>query len=204
MLAYTVGVAATIMSGDYNIVGDTIFFTTPPYGKIGPVGLETGSTFNGRAFSRRFDPDKTEDQNVVFDDISPCIYWYCATEFTLKVQNDATTTAAFNDVNKGTDINNNPFVFINNVFQRPRKDFTVDGSTENVLRFLSGTPSAGRISKVAITTGFADMFLLPHGEAGFSIQVDANGGMEHSTITVEGAGRGYQFPPKVSIASSLG
>ena len=46
--AYTVGVASTIVSGDYNIVGDTIFFTTPPYGKIGPVGLETGSTFNGR------------------------------------------------------------------------------------------------------------------------------------------------------------
>ena len=196
--AYTVGVAATIVTGDYNIVGDTIFFTTPPYGKIGPVGLETGSTFNGRAFSRRFDPDKTEDQNVVFDDISLAFTGIAATEFTLKV-NDATTTAAFNDVNKGTDINNNPFVFINNVFQRPRKDFTVDGSTENVLRFLSGTPSAGRISKVAITTGFG--YVSPVGAAG-SIQVDANGGI--STITVEGAGRGYQFPPKVSIASSLG
>ena len=196
--AYTVGVAATIVTGDYNIVGDTIFFTTPPYGKIGPVGLETGSTFNGRAFSRRFDPDKTEDQNVIFDDISLAFTGIAATEFTLKV-NDATTTAAFNDVNKGTDINNNPFVFINNVFQRPRKDFTVDGSTENVLRFLSGTPSAGRISKVAITTGFG--YVSPVGAAG-SIQVDANGGI--STITVEGAGRGYQFPPKVSIASSLG
>ena len=151
--AYTVGVASTIMSGDYNIIGDTIFFTTPPYGKIGPVGLETGSTFNGRAFSRRFDPDKTEDQNVVFDDISLAFTGIAATEFTLKVQGD-TTTAAYNDVNKGTDINNNPFVFINNVFQRPRQDFTVDGSSANVLRFLTGTPSAGRISKVAITTGF--------------------------------------------------
>ena len=84
-----------------------------------------------------------------------------ATEFTLKVQGD-TTTAAYNDVNKGTDINNNPFVFINNVFQRPRQDFTVDGSSANVLRFLTGTPSAGRISKVAITTGFGYQTPLLH------------------------------------------
>ena len=151
--AYTVGVAATIVIGDYNIVGDTIFFTTPPYGKIGPVGLETGSTFNGRAFSRRFDPTLAKDKNVIFDDISLAFTGIAATEFSLKV-NDAPTQAAFNDVNKGTDINNNPFIFINNVFQRPRKDFTIDGSSENVLRFLSGTPNAGRISKVAITTGF--------------------------------------------------
>ena len=196
--AYTVGVAATLVSGDYNIVGDTIFFTTPPFGKIGPVGLETGSTFNGRAFSRRFDPSKPEDKNVVFDDISLAFTGIAATEFALKV-NDAPTTAVFNDVNKGTDINNNPFIFINNVFQRPRLDFTVDGSSENVLRFLSGTPNAGRISRIGINTGFG--YMVPVGAAG-SIQVDVNGGI--STITVEGSGKGYQFPPQVSIASSIG
>jgi len=196
--AHTIGAGATVLSGDYNIVGDTIFFTTPPYGKQGPVGLETGSTFNGRAFSRRMNPNFPEDKNVVFDDISLSFTGIAATEFTLKV-NDETTTTAFNDVNKGTDISNNPFIFINNVFQRPKKDFTIDGSTENKLKFLSGTPNAGRISRVAITTGFG--YMVPVGAAG-SIQVDANGGI--STITVEGSGAGYQFPPAVSIASSLG
>ena len=188
--AYTVGAASTIMSGDYNIVGDTIFFTTPPYGKIGPVGLETGSTFNGRAFSRRFDPDKTEDQNVVFDDISLAFTGIAATEFTLKVQGD-TTTAVYNDVNKGTDINNNPFVFINNVFQRPRQDFTVDGSSANVLRFLTGTPSAGRISKVAITTGFG--YQTPLAASGIASVGNGISGVTTSISTVAEDGQALTF-----------
>ena len=207
--AYTVGVAATIVSGDYNIVGDTIFFTTPPYGKIGPVGLETGSTFNGRAFSRRFDPDKTEDKNVVFDDISLAFTGIAATEFALKV-NDAPTQAAFNDVNKGTDINNNPFVFINNVFQRPRQDFTVDGSSANVLRFLSGTPSAGRISKVAITTGFgyqtqlaaAGIASVGNGVSGLSTSVDLNT-TDVSALTFSADGTKVLFADKTGNPDAI-
>jgi len=172
--AHDVGVAATIVNGDYNIVGDTIFFTTPPYGKIGPVGLETGSTFNGRFFSRQINSDLPQDRNVVFDDISLAFTGIAATEFTLKV-NDATTTAVYNNVNKSTDINNNPFVFINNVFQRPRRDFDIDGSTANTIRFLTGTPSAGRISKVAITTGFG--YMSPIAAAGIASVGTGMGGI---------------------------
>ena len=172
--AHDVGVVATIVNGDYNIVSDTIFFTTPPYGKIGPVGLETGSTFNGRFFSRQINSDLPQDRNVVFDDISLAFTGIAATEFTLKV-NDATTTTVYNNVNKSTDINNNPFVFINNVFQRPRRDFDIDGSTANTIRFLTGTPSAGRISKVAITTGFG--YMSPIAAAGIASVGTGMGGI---------------------------
>ena len=68
--AHTVGASVTVVRGDFNIVEDYIHFSTPPYGPIGPDGVETRSTFQGRAFSRRYDPDLINDRNFVLDDIS--------------------------------------------------------------------------------------------------------------------------------------
>ena len=196
---HTIGAAATVKNGDYNVVGDTVYFTTPPYGKIGPVGLKTGSIFGGRVFSRKFDESTNpEDKNILFDDISLSFTGLGATEFTVK-SNGSTTTALFNDVNFGSNINNNPIIMINNVVQESSTDYTVDGSSENVLRFLTGTPSAGRISKVSQNSGFG---YVPFVGAAASAVVSAAGTI--SSIILTGIGSGYRGEPSVSIASTIG
>jgi hypothetical protein len=195
---HTVGASVTTLTGDFNIVKDTVYFTTAPYGKIGPVGIMTGSTFSGRAFSRRFDASSPKNRNVIIDDVSLSFTGVAATEFTLKVDGQ-TTDVLFNDVNSGTNINNNPFVLINNVFQTPESDYTIDGSTENTIRFLSGTPSAGRISKVGITTGFGYQ---PRIGAAATVVVSAAGTI--SEIILNGPGSGYRNNPIVSVSSTIG
>ena len=62
---HTATVGVPVFTGDYNIVDDDIFFTDAPYGKQGPVGLLTGSTFSGRLFSRKLDPYVPKDKNLV-------------------------------------------------------------------------------------------------------------------------------------------
>ena len=195
---HTIGAASTVLNGDFNIVGDTLYFTTPPYGKIGPAGLQTGSIFAGRVLSRQFDPSKPQDKNVILDDISLSFTGIAATEFTVKV-NGNTTTSLFNDVNSGVDINNNPILLINNVFQEPRTDYTIDGTSENVIRFLTGTPSAGRISKVTQSPNYG---YIPFKGATAVANVSVAGTI--SSIDIIGIGSGYRLPPSVSIASTIG
>jgi hypothetical protein len=196
--SHTIGAAATVLNGDFNVVGDVIYFDTAPYGKIGPVGLETGSIFSARAFSRKFDPSVTIDKNILLDDISLSFTGIAATEFTAKSQGQ-TTNVLFNDVNSITEINNNPIVLINNVFQSPTSDYTVDGSGVNVLRFLSGTPNSGKISKVGVSSSFG---YSPRIGAAVTVVVSAAGTI--SNIIVTGGGSGYRNAPVISIASTIG
>jgi len=196
--AHTVGASGTVLVGDFNIVGDVIYFDQAPNGKIGPVGLETGSTFGGRAFSRRFDPNIPQDKNILFDDISLSFTGIAATEFTLK-SGGQTTSTVFNNVNSSTNINNNPIVLINNVFQNPTSDYTVDGVGTNVIKFLSGTPNSGKISKVSISTSYG---YAPRIGAAATVTVSAAGTI--SNVIVIGSGSGYRNPPVVSIASTIG
>ena len=60
----------TLCRGNFNIVKDVIHFAVPPYGKIGPEGLQVSSSFQGRVFSRKFDPGLPNDKNIILDDIS--------------------------------------------------------------------------------------------------------------------------------------
>ena len=196
--AHTVGTSGTIMSGNFNIVGDVIYFDQAPNGKIGPVGLETGSTFGGRAFSRKFDPNIPEDRNILFDDISLSFTGIAATEFTLK-SNGQTVNTIFNNVNSSTNINNNPIVLINNVFQNPTSDYTVDGIGTNVIKFLSGTPNSGKISKVGISTSYG--YAARIGADAVAV-VSAAGTI--SDVIITGSGSGYRSTPYVSIASTIG
>ena len=196
--AHTIGVSATVLNGNFNIVGDVIYFDTAPYGKIGPVGLETGSIFGGRAFSRQFDPSTPKDRNLLFDDISLSFTGIAATEFTIKIDGQ-TTDSIFNDVNSSTEINNNPVILINNVFQDPTTDYTVDGSGVNNIKFLSGTPKAGRISKVGVTSSYG---YIPRVGAAGSVVVSVAGTI--SDVIVTGGGSGYRGIPVVSIASTIG
>ena len=196
--SHTIGAAATVLSGNFNVVGDLIYFDTAPYGKIGPVGLETGSTFSGRAFSRKFDPSTPNDKNILLDDLSLSFTGIAATEFTVKSK-EQTTNTLFNNVNNTTEISNNPVILINNVFQDPVDDFTIDGSGINVIKFLSGVPKAGKISKVAVSTSYG---YVPRIGAAATVVVSAAGTI--SSVIVSGGGSGYRSSPTVSIASTVG
>ena len=196
--SHTVGAGGTVLRGDFNIIGDVIYFDQAPYGKIGPVGLETASIFSGRVFSRRFDPSVPQDKNILFDDISLSFTGIAATQFTLR-SGGQTTNTIFNNVNSSTEINNNPIVLINNVFQNPTSDYTVDGSATNVLKFLSGTPTSGKISKVAISTSYG---YSPRIGAVATVVVSAAGTI--SSVIVTGSGSGYRSSPVVSVASTIG
>ena len=200
--AHSVGAAVTIVRGDFNIVEDAIHFSTPPYGPIGPDGVETRSTFQGRAFSRRYDPQIPNDRNFVLDDISDQFTGIAATEFILK-SNKNDVVGLFTDtnsvLNSTTDINNNPVILINNVPQISEVDFTIDTPGQNTIRFLSGTPKAGQIVRVAITTGYGYQPLVA---AAATVQVSAAGSI--TNIYLNGFGSGYRTAPTISIISSVG
>tara|TARA_B100000287_G_scaffold416259_1_gene450722 strand:- start:20439 stop:31691 length:11253 start_codon:yes stop_codon:yes gene_type:complete len=194
---HTTGVAS-VFSGDYNIIDDNVHFSAAPYGKTGPVGLKTGSTFSGRIFSRQLDPYNPKDKNVIFDDLSLEFTGIAGTQFTL-TENLGIVTSAFNDVNSGADINNNPFVLINNVTQTPGADFEVVDENTNKLNFLSGIPRAGRIVKVGLQTGAGYYSLYP---AAATVGVGTTGTLK--SVTVTGSGEGYRYPPEVIVRSSEG
>ena len=192
------GVAYSVFAGDYNIVDDNIFFTDAPYGKSGPAGLQTGSSFSGRLFSRKLDPFDAKDQNVILDDISLDFTGVAGTQFTLS-ENTGVVTALYNSVNTGVDINNNPFILINNIVQTPGLDFEIVDSAENKINFLSGVPRAGRISKVGLQTGSG--YYLPT-KAAARVGVGTTGSLEF--IQIEGKGQGYREVPEISVRSSQG
>jgi len=196
--SHTVGSSATVLNGNFNVVGDVVYFDTPPYGKIGRVGLEVGSNFSGRAFSRKFDPSTPNDKNILLDDISLSFTGIAATEFTVK-SNGQTTNTLFNANNNITEISNNPIILINNVSQNPSIDFTIDGSGTNVIKFLSGIPNSGKISKVAVSTSYG---YIPRIGAAATAVVSVAGTI--SSVIVSGGGSGYRNPPVVSIASTVG
>ena len=195
---HIVGAGYSVFSGDYNIVEDNIFFTDAPYGKAGPIGLQTSSSFAGRLFSRKLDPFDPEDNNVILDDISLDFTGVAGTQFDLS-ENLGVVTALYNSVNRGVDINNNPFILINNVVQTPGLDFEIIDSTDNKLNFLSGVPRAGRINKVGLQTGAG--YYLPI-KAAARVGVGTTGSLEF--IQLEGKGQGYRSIPEISVRSSQG
>lgn len=275
--AHTVGAAVTVVRGDYNIIKDNIYFSTPPYGKIGPdKDLEISSNFVGKAFSRSFDyATNPTDKNLILDDLS--------IEFTGVAQNIGIKTGTLNSSNKslisgintssisvgdvlnlqfdqnvlikentvvqsigigsitinpnhnvvtgiatttflvtrlnfllksgnqnvvglftdtnssGADINNNPFILINNIFQVPNKDYIIDTTENNTIKFISGIPNAGRVSKIAISTSSGYQPLIQG-----SATATVSGLGTISSVTLTNFGGGYRVAPIVSIASTIG
>ena len=273
-VSHTVGAGITVMRGDFNIVKDTIYFTDPPYGKIGQESLQVNSSFQGRIFSRRFDPTNTSDKNLIIDDISKDFtgktesvgiktgtlnssnksiisgiitsslslgdvlnLQYTENEYIVRntvIQsigvgsitiapnhnvNTGIATTTFNitrlnlilksngenisglysDTNSSTDINNNPFILLNNVSQVSDSDFIIDTVGNNTIKFISGIPNAGKIVRVAITTGYGYQPLVG---ASATVSVSAAGTI--SNIYLTGAGSGYRIAPIISVASTIG
>jgi len=199
--AHTVGSVVSIHKGDFNIIDDIIYFSTPPYGPAiasSDPQLIAHSSFGGRLFSRQLDAYIPSDENLILDDISPQFTGIAATEFVL-TSNGNPVVGIYTNTNSSTDINNNPFILINNIFQTPGIDYTVDTSNNNTIKFISGIPSAGKIVNVAITTGFGYQPLIG---AAATVSVSAAGTI--NSIALNGAGSGYRTPPVISIASTVG
>ena len=271
---HTVGAAVIVMRGDFNIVKDTIYFTDPPYGKIGQESLQVNSSFQGRLFSRRFDPGKPSDKNLIIDDISKDFtgkaetvgiktgtlnssnkniisgiitsslslgdvlnLQYTENEYIVRntvIQSIgvgsitiapnhsvntgiATTTliitrlnyvlksngenisGLYSDTNSSSNINNNPFILLNNVSQISDSDFIIDTEGNNTIKFVGGVPNAGKLVRVAITTGYGYQPLVG---ASATVSVSAAGTI--SNIYLTGAGSGYRIAPVISIASTIG
>jgi len=271
---HTVGAAVTVMRGDFNIVKDTIYFTDPPYGKIGQESIQVNSSFQGRFFSRRFEPGNTSDKNLIIDDISKDFTGkaetvgirtgtlsssskntisgiitsslslgdvlnleYTENEYIVRntvIQsigvgsitiapnhnvNTGIATTTFNitrlnyvlksngenisglysDTNSSSNINNNPFILLNNVSQISDSDFIIDTEGNNTIKFISGVPNAGKIVRVAITTGYGYQPLVG---ASATVSVSAAGTI--SNIYLTGAGGGYRIAPVISVASTIG
>lgn len=266
---HTVGAAITVMRGDFNIVKNNIYFTDAPYGKIGPENLQVNSSFQGRIFSRRFDPGNTYDKNLVIDDISKDFTGKAETvgietgtlnssskniisgiitsslslgdvlnlEYTENqyiIRNTviqsigvgSITIAPNHNVNTGIatttliitrlnyvlksngenisglysdDTNNNPVILLNNVSQISDSDFIIDTEGNNTIKFIGGVPNAGRIVRVAITTGYGYQPLVG---ASATVSVSAAGTI--SNIYLTGAGSGYRIAPVISVASTIG
>ena len=199
---HPVGTAITIHRGDYNVVKDQIHFTTAPYGPTGPEGLKINSSFSGRAFSRRFDPGTPNDKNVIFDDLSTQFVGSSSTEFFLR-SNEQPVVGVYTNTNtvlaSGVDVNNHPLIFINNIPQISGTDFTVDSASgENRLRFLTGSPSAGKIVRTGITSGIGYAPLIG---AGATVSI---AGGQVTGITLRGFGSGYRQPPLITLDSSTG
>lgn len=272
--SHTVGAAVTVMRGDFNIIKDEIYFTDAPYGKIGQENLQVNSSFQGRIFSRRFDPGNTTDKNLVIDDISKdftgktvtvgiktgtlsfsnkniisgiitsslslgdvlnlqytenqyisrntVIQSIGSNQITISPNHNvnvgiATTTfnvtrlnyilksngesisALYSNTNSSSDVNNNPFILLNNVSQISDTDFIIDTPGNNTIKFVSGIPNAGRIVRVAITTGYGYQPLVG---ASATVSVSAAGTI--SSVYLTGSGSGYRIAPVISVASTVG
>ena len=123
--SHGIGATITKLSGNYNIVDNTVYFASAPHGQVPQsdefaldpdnrdwTGITTSSTFQGRVFLRTAAEDTSRDvyaDNYIFDDIS--------NEFT-------GITSQFTLTNSGDNITGfstfNGIVLINNIFQQPQ------------------------------------------------------------------------------------
>ncbi len=208
--AHTVGAACTLKSGDYTIRKDVIFFLDPPFGKT-PIlddsvrpGITTNSTFGGRTFTR-----KNPTTNFIFDDISNKFTGIGKTFTLLQDGNNVSGIVTTISGDGGTDeVVNNGIVLINNIFQRPEVDYTVEQRTNPGIGgsiFFTGTdrnslPVGGLVDQV--TVGFGSGYQ-PLVAAAATAILNAAGSIQ-SVIVTDG-GSGYRSGPiSIEVQNPLG
>lgn len=198
-------------SGNYNIVKNSIYFASTPYGKVpnedsddpnevDREGLKTSSTFSGRIFLRSGVLNSTKEtysNNFIFDDISDNLTGL-GTGYNLKVdENDVTGIGE-----------NNGVVLVRDIFQTPRNYggvsntedcFFEDDTTKTELYFtgsvitdpddpnISSVPLGGVISSVGSTEGSGYQPLV---SAGGTAIVSAAGTIQ--SISIGNSGSGYR------------
>ena len=203
---HSAGTLVTKVSGNYNIVDNTLNFITAPYGNtpIGTTsnppdeqdwtGITTSSKFQGRSFMRSAAVNSTSEpyyQNYVFDDISNQFNG-TTHEFDLKVdQSDVAGISSSNGV-----------VLINGIFQTPGQEeqyvfnentgvtsieFKGTSTTLGYDVGVSSFPRGGTIVSVGSTEGFGYQPLV---SAGGTAVVSGLGTI--SSISIGNSGSGYR------------
>ena len=215
---YSTGSLVTKVTGNYNIVENTLNFVTAPYGNIplststNPpdsrdwVGISTSSKFHGRMFMRSGTLNginETYYDNYIFDDISDSFTGIAQT-FALK--SSGTNVAGFST--------NNAIVLVNEIFQN-------SGVTENYVLTenagitsitfigtpkdigydvgISSFPRGGMIISVGSSAGFGYQPLV---SAGGTAIVSISGTI--SSISIGNSGSGYRpiQTVRVGVATS--
>ena len=200
----------TKVTGNYNIVDNTINFVTAPQGPIpissttNPpesrdwVGITTFSTFQGRTFMRGAAADSSNrpySTNQIFDDISEGFTGVGKT-FTLK--SDGSNAVGFST--------NNGVILVNGIFQGPTgglstyQDYILsEGSGITTITFTgtatslasdpnnSNIPVGGVVASVGSTGGFGYQPLVA---AGGTAVVSSAGTV--SSISIGNSGSGYR------------
>ena len=201
---YSTGTLVTKITGNYNIVDNTLNFVEAPYGNVPIVtddpdeqswsGISTSSSFQGRSFLRSGIQNTTNEtyyKNYIFDDISSR-FDANKREFTLKSnRSDVTGISAENAI-----------ILINDIFQSPglTAGYTL---TENVgitsINFVgtavsslydvntSNLPIGGIIVSVGSIEGFGYQPLV---SAGGTAIVSGLGTI--SSISIGNSGSGYR------------
>ena len=197
-LGTKVGYAATSalvtkVQGNYNIVDNVLNFVEAPYGNV-PfssttnepderdwVGIETGSSFQGRSFMRSGIPDTSSEaysNNYIFDDISSEFDAINST-FTLKTEG-----SNFTGVEQ-----DNAVVLINDIFQEPGLvgDYFLEQS--------AGITSVTFVGTARTITNDVGISSFPRG--GVIVSVGSKAGLGYQPLVVAGG------KANVSIAGTI-
>jgi len=206
LTSHSIGTSITKVTGNYNIVENTINFVEAPYGNIplgtstNPpderdwVGITSSSSFHGRVFMRSGVTDSSNEsyyKNHIFDDIS--------SRFT---GSQKTFTLTSNGSNISDMYEDNAVVLINEIFQEPglTNNYTLSESVGITSISFVGTatpqssdintsnlPSGGIIVSVGSTKGFGYQPLV---SAGGTAIVSVAGTI--SSISIGNSGSGYR------------
>jgi hypothetical protein len=206
IVGHSTGALVTKVTGNYNIVDNTLNFAEAPFGKT-PfssttnrsderdwVGISTGSSFQGRSFMKsgiQNSSDESYHKNYIFSDISSGFNG-TSKEFTLK--------------SNGSDVdgieNENAIILINDIFQGPglTGDYTLTESVGITTIAFTGAatsvsydinnasiPRGGIIVSVGSTEGFGYQPLV---SAGGTATVSVAGTI--SAISIGNSGSGYR------------
>jgi hypothetical protein len=206
IVGHSTGAIVTKVTGNYNIVDNTLNFAEAPFGKT-PfssttnrsderdwVGISTGSSFQGRSFMKsgiQNSSDEPYHKNYIFSDISSGFNG-TSKEFTLK--------------SNGSDVdgieNENAIILINDIFQGPglTNDYTLTESVGITTIAFTGAatsvsydvnnasiPRGGIIVSVGSTEGFGYQPLV---SAGGTATVSVAGTI--SAISIGNSGSGYR------------
>jgi len=208
---YSTGTSVTKVTGNYNIVNNTINFVEPPYGNLpfssttnAPddrdwVGISTGSSFQGRVFLRSGFPNasfETYSRNYIFDDIST---QFDGSKRSFDLKSNTSNVTGFST--------ENAVILINDIFQGPglTYDYTLaETAGISSIRFTgtatsfrsdvntSNLPVGGVIVSVGSTEGFGYQPLV---SAGGTAIVSVAGTI--ASISIGNSGSGYRSGSQV-------
>jgi len=178
----------TKISGNYNIIENTVHFVDAPYGltPIGStsnppdqrdyIGIETHSTFSGRVFMRSAVPNTDSDpysKNYIFDSLS--------TEF--DGQTNKFTLTSNNDNISGFSTSN-AIVLVNDIFQGPARPSAISIVGDYDLTETSGITSITFTGTASSTTYDVNTSSIPKG--GIIVSVGSTAGLGYQPLVSAG------------------